>query len=535
VRGRLSALTWALGCALVAATLLLYAPVRGFDYVQLDDPAYVTENPQVRAGLSWNGVAWAFTSGHAANWHPLTWLSHMADVEAFGVAAGPHHLVNVGLHALAALLLLIVLVRLTGAPWRSGFVAAVFALHPLHVESVAWVAERKDVLSACLWMLTLLAYTWHASAPSRGRFAAVIAMFALGLMAKPMLVTLPAVLVLLDLWPLRRWSWARPRGLWSSIVLKWPLFALAALSSLVTLVVQERGGAVASVDAVPLGHRVSTAVVGAATYLQKAVWPTDLSVIYPLPDAWPWTTVLLAAAALVAVSIVAWRAVAIAPALLVGWAWFLGTLVPVSGLVQIGVHAIADRYSYIPLIGASIMVAWVPWERWFGGVAGRAVLGAAGVAVVALMTMATHRQLPVWQNNVTLWTQAAMVTLGTDEFGAHVSLGGRLIGERRFDEAREHFTRASAIRPESAQPLHGLGLALLQAGSAAESIAPLQRAVALAPDDPNPRNDLAVAYVQTGRLEEAVREYRRLAALRPGERKYTDALAALNARLGSGK
>lgn len=520
---------WGIALMLAALTIATYAAVRGFDYVELDDPVYVTENAQVRAGLTLEGVRWAFTTGTAANWHPLTWLSHMLDVSLFGVSPGPHHLVNLVLHVTSTLLLFLVLNRMTASPWRSGFVAAVFALHPLHVESVAWVAERKDVLSGCFWMLTMAAYVEYVRRPSL-RMAAVTGIFALGLMAKPMLVTLPFVLLLLDLWPLKRWSRSEPRALIPLVKEKLPLFVLTAASSVITVVVQSRGGAMAALQTVPLGLRIENAITSATAYLSKTIWPVDLSLLYSLPAQVPASRVAVSVLVLAAITVLAFRSMSTRPFLLVGWLWYLGTLVPVSGIIQVGVQAMADRYTYIPMIGVAIMVAWAPGPSVVRSSAGRAIVAAAGLILIVAMAARTKAQLPVWQNNVTLFTAATMHTMGVDEYTAHLALAPTLMQEKRFDEARAHYERAKDLRTKSAEATHGVGLAYLHAGRIAEAIGPLEEAVSLAPEDPNPRSDLAVSYVRANRIDDAIREYRRLTALRPNEPRFSQALAALQAR-----
>ena len=524
------ALVWGIALVLAVSTIATYAAVRGFDYVELDDPVYVTENAQVRAGLTLEGVRWAFTTGTAANWHPLTWLSHMLDVSLFGVSPGPHHLVNVGLHVMSTLLLFLVLNRMTASPWRSGFVAAVFALHPLHVESVAWVAERKDVLSACFWMLTMAAYAKYVRHPSRLRMAAVTGIFALGLMAKPMLVTLPFVLLLLDLWPLKRWSRSEPRALIPLVIEKLPLLVLTAASSVITVVVQSRGGAMAGLQTVPLGLRIENAITSATAYLSKMIWPVDLSLLYSLPDRVATSHLAVSLLVLATITVLAFRSMSTRPFLLVGWLWYLGTLVPVSGIIQVGVQAMADRYTYIPMVGIAIMVAWAPAPSMVRSNAGRAIVAAAGLILVVAMAARTKAQLPVWQNNVTLFTAATMHTMGVDEYTAHLALAPTLMQEKRFDEARAHYERAKDLRTKSAEATHGVGLAYLHAGRIAEAIGPLEEAVSLAPEDPNPRSDLAVSYVRANRIDDAIREYRRLAAMRPNEPRFSQALAALLAR-----
>jgi len=490
----------------------------------------VTENPHVRAGLTIEGVTWALTTGTATNWHPLTWWSHMLDVSLFGVTPGPHHVVNVVLHIVSALLLFWLLTSLTGAEWRSGFVAAVFALHPLHVESVAWVAERKDVLSACFWMLTLLAYVRYTRQPSRVRMVVVALVFALGLMAKPMLVTLPAVMLLIDVWPLRRGSWSARSTLVPLAKEKLPLLVLSAASSVITVIAQSSGGAMAGLQTVPLSLRLENAVVSAATYLVKTVWPVNLSVLYPLPDQVATSNVVGALVALMIITAVAMRSAGTRPWLIVGWLWYLGSLVPVSGVVQVGMQAMADRYTYIPMIGISLVVAWTPSASMMRSTSVRFATAIIGVVLVMAMMVTTRAQVAVWQNNVTLFTRATMLTMGVDEYAAHMSLGATLMQQQRFDEARAHYSAAATLRIDSAEAVYGVGLAFLHAGRVAESIGPLERAAALVPDDPDRRNDLAVAYVRSNRIDDAIREYRRLAALRPNEPRFAQALAALLAR-----
>jgi hypothetical protein len=345
--------------ALVAITLAVYLPVRQFGFVNFDDPDYVSANAHIAHGLTRAAVLWAFTTGYAANWHPLTWLSHMIDVQVFGVNAGPQHLVNLLLHVLNTLLLFGLLHRMTGARGRSAFVAALFAVHPLHVESVAWIAERKDVLSTLFWMLTMWAYVAYVRRPSWARYLGVAIAFALGLMAKPMLVTLPAVLLLLDVWPLGRTGVTRLLRPRRALVLeKLPLFALAAVSSVMTFLVQRRGGAVSTVDQYPWASRVANALVEYVVYLGRMCWPARLSIFYPYSQSLPGWSVAGSLVLLVALSVAVFRAGGRRPYLVVGWLWYVVTLVPVIGLIQIGTQARADRYTYVPLIGIFIMAAW---------------------------------------------------------------------------------------------------------------------------------------------------------------------------------
>ena len=413
---------------LVVATLAVYAQVIRHDFVNFDDDKYVYENSHVRSGLTWKGIAWAFTTTVGGNWHPLTWLSHMLDCELFGLNAGYHHLVNVLLHILNSFLLLLVLEKMTGAFWRSATVAALFALHPLHVESVAWVAERKDVLSTLFFMLILWAYVPYAERPSRKRYGLICAFLVLGLMAKPMLVTVPFVLLLLDYWPLERLQLDESKGSDGTrgrpgrsgggrkqaalrlIAEKVPLLALVAVSSAVTFVAQQRVGAMSMGTSVPLSGRIANALVSYFAYIGKMFWPSHLAVFYPYRHAvpaWEWAG---AALLLVGLSIIVVLAGQRRRYLSVGWFWYLGTLVPVIGLVQVGAQSMADRYTYVPLIGLFLIAVWgaadltAVWSR------GRTGLRAlSGVVIVGCM-VATSFQVGTWKNGLTLFGHALKVT-----------------------------------------------------------------------------------------------------------------------------
>jgi protein O-mannosyl-transferase len=531
--------------ALVMLTAAVFEPVRQFDFVQFDDPAYVTENAHVLQGLSIDGIAWAFTTDTAANWHPVTWLSHMLDVQLFGVAPGPLHVTSVVLHAANVLLLFGLLVRLTGARWPSALVAALFAVHPLHVESVAWVAERKDVLSTLFLMLTLWAYAAYARAPGptrdataagaspagRGYYLLTIACFALGLMAKPMLVTLPFVLLLLDIWPLARLGparsdtpgvqvsarpsdrvkagaarasaamrrsknrrttprppgpLARARSAWPLVREKLPLFAMAAASAVVTFVVQQRGGAVTGLEADPFALRLQNALVSVVAYLRDMLWPAGLSVFYSFPAAVPGWQVIGALAVLCGMSWLVSRQRRTRPWLLVGWLWYLGTLVPVAGLVRVGLQARADRYTYVPLIGIFIMIAWSAAELVKRRPALRTVVSVAAVGVVLGCAWTARAQTGYWRNSVTLWTRATMVTMGVDEYDAHMALGQTLASQGRLDEARGHFAAAARLRPQSDTARCNLGVVLARSGRIDEAKRELDEALRL-----NPGNGLA--------------------------------------------
>ena len=431
-------------CALLAlVTLLVYLPVRHHAFVDYDDLDYVTENPMVQAGLTWSGFQWAFTTLDASNWHPLTWLSHTVDCQLFGLNAGGHHLVSVLFHATNAVLLLLLLWRLTGAFWQSAFIAALFAWHPLHVESVAWVAERKDVLSTFFGLLTLMAYVRYAQRRAKVDYLLALFFFACGLMSKPMLVTLPFVFLLLDYWPLRRvtgngWQVTGDKkpvgklstrnssasafgcgatapkrsegGQLSTILEKWPFFALAAASCVVTFVAQQRGEAVAPLEKYPLSSRIENAAVAYVKYLFNSVYPVNLAVIYPLPKEIPWVQVVGAMMVLAVISWVIWRARRQRPYLLTGWLWYLGMLVPVVGLVQVGLQSMADRYTYLPLIGVFIGVVFG-----LGDLAKKLRLKSTVLILVAVFVLAgclfaTARQLRFWRDGETLFERALAVT-----------------------------------------------------------------------------------------------------------------------------
>src|SRR6059036_456916 len=396
VRGRRNL---AIAGLVVLGTLAVFAPALRHGFVNYDDPEYVTENPRVRAGLSWAGLGWAFAAPHAANWHPLTWLSHMLDAQLFGLAPAGHHATSVLLHATSAALLFEVLAGMTGTPWRSAFVAAVFALHPLRVESVAWVSERKDVLAGFFWMLALAAYARYARRRGAADYVLVVAAFVLGLLAKPMVVTLPLVLLLLDVWPLRRpWTIAL---VWEKL----PLVLLAAAASALTVVAQRGAGAMASLESLPLAARMAEAVVAFRAYLEKTFWPARLAVFYPHRPL-PIGEVAASCVVLLVVSALAIRERRRRPWLLVGWLWYLVALLPVVGLVKVGEQAMADRFSYLPQIGVLLMIAWAAADA--GG--SRAVASAGGVVALAACVALTARQLDIWRDSVSLFAHASAVS-----------------------------------------------------------------------------------------------------------------------------
>ena len=514
---------WIIAAALAVLTFVVFAELRHAGFVQLDDPVYVSENPRLSEGLTPSAIGWAFTTFTNANWHPLTWISHLIDVQLFGLNGGAHHVVNVLLHAINAGLLFVLLWSMTGEAGRSAFVAALFAIHPLHVESVAWISERKDVLSTLFWLLTMAAYLRYVRRPSVGPFALVVATFALGLMAKPMLVTLPVVLLLLDVWPLKRLAATPMRTV---ALEKLPLLALSAASAVITVIAQSRGGAVMPLDVIPFGTRLANAVVAYATYLWKAIWPVDLAMFYPYNTSLGATPVAMAAAILVAITALAWRHRRQDPAPLIGWLWYLGTLVPVIGLVQVGRQAMADRYTYVPFIGLFIAIAWAG-PRLRRSTASRLVTaGAAGAIVVACIAV-TRAQVQHWQNNTTFWTRAIAVTLDVDP--GHAERAVTALTEKT---GKVSAAIAALFRVPPSEARRDLGAILLQAKQYADAEALLIRAVAERPDDALVHETLGRLRVVQGRSADAIDPLKRALAIDPARQQTQANLGRLLGQLG---
>jgi Flp pilus assembly protein TadD len=494
-----------LGVLLALAVVTAYWPVLGNEFVNYDDNEYLTDNPHVQQGLTWEAVRWAWTTGYAGNWFPLTWMSHMVDWRLYGPAPSGHHATNLALHVANTLLVFGLLGAATGAVWRSALVAGLFGLHPLRVESVAWAAERKDVLSACLWLLTLWAYGRWVRRGGARRYALVALGLAVGLTAKQMAVTLPCALVLLDVWPLRRLESA---GLWALVREKLPLVPIVAAAAMVTMIVQSAGGMIGDAETNPLGVRVATAVVAYAAYLWKTAWPRELIVLYVHHGAPPASAVALSAAVLVVLSALAWRERIRRPYLLVGWLWFLGTLVPVIGLVPIGRHAYADRYTYIPLLGIFAAVAWLPpagrWAR---------PAGAVAAAVLVALGIRTHAQVRVWHDPVSLFSHA----LAADERSplAHVNLAYGLVDRGEVERAIPHFRRALELEPTYAKAHVGLGNVLLSRGQLDEAVAQYEAAVYADPQSFFALTNLGYVIAQRGRFAEAIPYYERALEVRP--------------------
>jgi len=518
---------------LAAITLLVFGQTVHHDFFDYDDNVYVYENAPVAGGLTLSGVLWAFTHVHSSNWHPLTWISHMLDCQLYGLNPGGHHLTSVLLHAATAIMLFLVLRRMTGFLWRSAFVAAVFAIHPLRVESVAWVSERKDVLSGLFFMLTLWAYVRYVcgrsgvenrepgapaiSAPgcrySTRDYGLVLLFFALGLMCKPMLVTLPLVLLLLDYWPLNRFP--QPEGglvQWRLIGEKIPLLALSGASGIATLIAQ--AGARSPLGRISLSLRVGNAAISYVTYLGQMFWPSGLAVLYPFsPKDVGAVQVMLSLILLAGISLGV-LVLRRRPYLLTGWLWYLVMLVPAIGIVWVGTQARADRYTYLPQIGLYLMLTWAAADLAAGWRRRRFVLGGSAALILVALVFRAHAQASYWRNSETLWTHTLACT--SDNIIAHNNLGNELTRKGELDEAIAHFQTALQINPDYAEAHYNLAEALLKKGGMDEAIFHYQAALRINPGYFDARNNLGNALMRTGRVDEAITHYERALQIQPG-------------------
>jgi Flp pilus assembly protein TadD len=507
--------------------LSVYWQVGGYSFIGFDDDIYVYENSHVQSGLIKDSVKWAFTTFHASNWHPLTWLSYMVDKELFGSSAAWYHRMNVVYHLLNTELLFLVFWGMTGSIWQSAFVAALFGVHPLHVESVAWVAERKDVLSTLFWVLTMGVYLRYARRPTVWRYLPVAVFLGLGLMCKPMLITLPFVLLLLDWWPLGRMTpvdsldsspW--PFSLSRLSRLAWekvPLLGLSAISCFITFLAQSRGGAVRSLDYVPFGMRISNALVSYVSYLGQMVWPSSLAMFYPHPASIqasiPVWKIMGAALLLGGLSfLVVWQA-RHRPYLPVGWLWYIGTLVPVIGLVQVGSQAMADRYTYVPLIGVFIAIAWGIPDLFSRVRFRRLALGALGGTVVAALSVAAWNQAGHWRDSVTLFSRALAVT--QDNWLAWNNLGLTYDELGQPERAILHYREALRIRPGYADAWYNLGVTYGKMGQPEQAIIYFREALSVKPDYTKAWNNLGAAYYELGQPEQAITYYRKALQTKP--------------------
>lgn len=529
--------------ALALTTLAVFWQLRSYDFVNYDDPAYVTGNRYVKAGLTRDGLIWAFTTGYRSNWHPLTWLSLMLDCQLSESSPGFHHMTNLFLHITSTLLLFGFLNRITGALWRSVFVAAAFALHPLHVESVAWISQRKDVLSTVFWFLTMIAYLHYVRRPGLGRYLLTLLAFALGLMAKPMLVTVPFVLLLLDYWPLERFHLTLPPDsadenlhhipdarsklvvLYRLVREKVPFFALSAASGIVTFLVQRSGGAVVTITSFPLNSRIANALFSYLRYIGKMFWPQRLAVFYPhTPDAASITSQAIAAALLLlAVSICVIRFARRHKYLPMGWFWFLGTLVPVIGLLQVGEQSIADRYTYVPLTGLFIIIAWGLPEllaRWRYQ---KVTLAASMLAVLLALAICTRFQLRHWRSSITLFEHTLDVTT-EDNYVAHFALAGALYEQGKIPQSLAHSAQVLRIKPNHTLAHYGHALSLLRLGEYSEASTHFERAIRISRGFADAHYQLGALLHRQGKTDRAIVEYRRTLQIDPN---HSDARQAL--------
>jgi tetratricopeptide (TPR) repeat protein len=469
---------------LVAATLAVYNPVNRNAFVNFDDDHYITGNPHVLAGLNWETVKWAFTNYYEANWHPLTWISHALDVQLFGLNPVGHHYTNVVLHALSAVVLFLLLQSATGFTWRSLMVAALFALHPVNVESVAWASERKNVLSMLFLLLALRAYAWYARRSATGRYALVAGLFACGLMSKPQVITLPFLLLLWDYWPLKRYAAAAGGQIaraWALLLEKAPLFVMSLISAVVTMQAQKAGGAIHSAIIYPFHLRLENAIVSYLRYLGKAFWPTQLSPLYPHPlDLLRFWQVIASAVFLFVVTTLVIRN-RHHGYLVTGWFWFLGALVPMIGLVQVGEQAMADRYAYLPFVGLFVMVCWGVSEWAETRELSAAWLAIPAVAVILALSVLTYRQIGYWRDSETLWSYALRVT-SVRSYKAHFNLAITYDAEGRYDDAVQQFRQAIDPRDDDPRIHLGLGVYDQRHGHAHEAIEEFQTALRLSPN-----------------------------------------------------
>ena len=532
-RTKTSAAPFFLCLLLVAATLAVYWPAIHGYFLNYDDPLYFTSNRHVLTGLTPGNVVWAFTTGHASNWHPLTWLSLMLDAQLFGKGPIGPHLTNLLLHAANTVLLFLLLRRLTAAMWRSALVAALFALHPLHVESVAWVTERKDVLSAFFGLLSLGAYARFVEefkvqgSKFKVFFALSLLSFSLGLMCKPVLVTLPLVLLLLDWWPLGRVTSDRWQvtGVARLVTEKIPFIVLSVISCLITFVVQQKGGAVVALTQFSLSERIENAFVSCARYLGKTFWPSALATPYPHPGHWPVGLVLLAVVLFAALCVAAiwWgRKFPFAP---VGWFWFVGMLVPVIGLVQVGDQSMADRYTYLPLIGVFLVLVWGMGEvcvNWH--VPKPAVIFLAAI-MLAACAWRTRDQLGYWHDSGTFFRHALAVT--QNNYVAENNLGTWLSSKGRIPEAMDCFRQSLKIKPGNADALYNLGNAFARLGNWDEAITDYRRALQITPDQADILDNLGFALVAKQQFAEAITNFQAALKLNPDSASAHNNLATV--------
>lgn len=479
-----------IGVSLIIITFSLYYQVKNFDFINFDDEDYVVQNPYVKKGITGESVKWAFTAFYAGNWHPLTWLSHMIDCELFGLDAGKHHLTNVVFHILNTLLLFIVLKKFTGAIWQSGFVAMLFAIHPLHVESVAWISERKDVLSTFFFLLALWSYLSYVRRHQFLHYLFTMGWFLCGLMSKPMLVTFPFVLLLLDYYPLRRFHHFKTDAL-KLVIEKIPFMVVCVISSGITILAQRKGGAVSSFELHPLGLRLQNAIHSYVQYIKKTVVPIDLTIYYPYPAFYSLIEIIGAILFLFSITVLAILLNQKYPWFLMGWLWYVGTLVPVIGIVQVGSQAMADRYSYIPLIGIFIIIAGVGNELYKTGKIHAKPIGILCFFIILYFCSLTYIQIQFWENSIRLFRHALEVNPNNGI--AHNNLGAALGAQGKISEAIYHFSESVRITPDNKEAWQNLGFAMELQGKIPEAIQYYKKALAIS-------SDLKKAHINLGKI-----------------------------------
>jgi tetratricopeptide (TPR) repeat protein len=515
--------------ALVLAVFIAFSPLSRNDFINYDDNQYITKNQNVQAGLTAHSIKWAFTAAYAGNWHPLTWLSHMLDCRLFGLNPKWHHLVNLLFHITNTLLLFWVLKDMTGGLWQSAFVAAAFALHPLHVESVAWVAERKDVLSTLFWLLTMAAYLCYVKNGGAKWYLATLLLFALGLMAKPMLVTLPFVLLLLDYWPLERLTRHTKYDIRYTLYEKLPFFILSAISSVITFFVQRSSGAVSSLDKLHFGDRIANALFSCISYLGKMLCPVNLGALYPhhrLPD---WKPII----ALVILALITANVIYHTRRhhyLAVGWLWYIGTLVPVIGLVQVGTQSMADRYTYVPSIGIFIMVAWGAAELLRNWKYRKPALAITASAILLVLLIHTRIQVRYWRNSISLYEHTLAVTENNSVM--HFNLGHAYQSQNNLDQAVKHYLEAIRLRPKDPEAHNNLATIFLQQNRIDEAIAYFRKAVEIKPAYADAYYNLGRTLQSQGKFDEAIKYLNKNLEIRPGWPEIHNWLALTYAQAG---
>ncbi len=514
---------------LAVTTFSVYMQVKNYEFIDLDDKDYIVDNQPVKTGLTLANIKWAFTTANESNWHPLTWISHMLDCQLFGLNPAGHHLTNVFFHIINTLLLFAILNAMTGLMWRSAFVAAAFALHPLHVESVAWVSERKDVLSTMFGMLTIAAYFYYTKKPSLLRYLPAILLFVLGLMSKPMLVTLPFILLLLDYWPLNRIESINSKGLIRPAIEKIPFFVLSVVSSIITFIAQQKGGSVIELTKLSGKFRLANAFVSYFRYIQKTIWPTKLSVFYPFEYLYPAQAVL-AIISLIIISFLVIRFSRNHKYLLTGWFWYVGTLIPVIGLVQVGQQAFADRYSYIPSIGLFIIAAWaipsllekIPYRR--------AILTAGSIAAVSILYILTYIQTGYWSNSMTLFQHSINVTKNNSRM--YHTLGLTYSRLQLYPQAIEDFRKSIEIDPCDPGAYQNLSAAYNNMGLSEKAIEVCNKALLIKPDDTKSLINLGVALGQLKKFDDAIETFKKGIQANPNDSELYYNLAYTYAQTG---